>query len=219
VRLLCTYLAKCCNLCTFLPKCHNFCAFFKCIFLSTVLLISRQFFRFPVTYPFSAGHRCLCWYLLWRDLHGENHFNRNKAFRVPKSKNLRKGTGNKMFQSIWGDSWMAKYTKTNTQIHKYTYSFYQKVLKKSAERAHQFTRGFTRRGPRVKKIVPPSPGCSGANSDRWHSLGTPRKVFFFWTKKAEKGRKSGARPLSLCPARGILRALLNQLASCLYRGE
>ena len=61
---------------------------------------------------------------------------------------------------------MAKYKNKNTQMHKYTYTQIQFLPKKSAEGAHQFTGRFTRRGRPVKKIVPPSPGCSGANSDR-----------------------------------------------------
>ena len=64
---------------------------------------------------------------------------------------------------------MAKYTNTNTQIHKYTYTQIQ-FLPKSAqilhERDHQFTRSFTRRGLRVKKIVPTSQGVPGENSDQ-----------------------------------------------------
>ena len=58
---------------------------------------------------------------------------------------------------------------TQIQIHKYTYTKIQ-FLPKSAqilhERDHQFTRSFTRRGLRVKKIVPPSQGVPGANSDQ-----------------------------------------------------
>ena len=58
---------------------------------------------------------------------------------------------------------------TQIQIHKYTYTqiqFLPKSAEKSAERDHQFTQGFTRRGLRVKKIVPPSQGVPGANSDQ-----------------------------------------------------
>ena len=150
-------------------------------------------------------HWCLCWYLLWRDLHGESHFNRNKAFRVPERKSWRKPTGNKKFHFIYGESWMAKYTNTNTQIHKYVHLspnlhiHYVQLSTSLHERDHQFTRRFTRRGCRVKKIVPPSQGVPGANSDRWDSLGLARntpKEWFFWTKEAERGWKSGARPLS-----------------------
>ena len=53
---------------------------------------------------------------------------------------------------------------TNTHIHKY--SFFPKSADILHERDHQFTRGFTRRGPRVKKIVPPSQGDPGTNSDQ-----------------------------------------------------
>ena len=64
---------------------------------------------------------------------------------------------------------MAKYTNTNTQIHKYTYTQIQ-FLPKSAqilhERDHKVAGPLTRMGGPAKKIVPPSQGVPGANSDQ-----------------------------------------------------
>ena len=64
---------------------------------------------------------------------------------------------------------MAKYTNTNTQIHKYTYTQIQ-FLPKSAdilhERDHKVAGALIRMGAPAKKIVPPSQGDPGAYSDR-----------------------------------------------------
>ena len=85
---------------------------------------------------------------------------------------------------------MAKYTNTNTQIHKYTYTqiqFLPKSAEKSAERDHQFTRGFTRRAPRVKKKLyhhlRDARGQILTNDTRCHSLGTPETVVFWFLLK------------------------------------
>ena len=150
-------------------------------------------------------HWCLCWYLLWRDIHGKSHFSRKKAFRVPERKSWRKPTGNKKFHFIYGESWMAKYTNTNTQIHKYVHLspnlhiHYVQLSTSLHERDHKVAGPLRRMGGPAKKIVPPSQGVPGANSDRWDALGLARntpKEWFFWTKEAERGWKSGARPLS-----------------------
>ena len=67
---------------------------------------------------------------------------------------------------------MAKYTNTNTQIHKYVHLspnlhiHYVQLSTSLHERDHQFTWRFTRRGCRVKKNVPPSQGVPGAYSDQ-----------------------------------------------------
>ena len=50
-----------------------------------------------------------------------------RPFRVPQQKSWRKRTGNKKFQLVWDESWMTKYTNTNTQIHKYTNTVWVKL--------------------------------------------------------------------------------------------
>ena len=81
-------------------------------------------------------------------------------------------------------------TSTNHSFHSW---------KSLNERDHKVAGHLNCMGCPAKKIVPPSQGVPGANSDRWHSLPLARntpKEWFFWTKEAERGWKSGARPLS-----------------------
>ena len=67
---------------------------------------------------------------------------------------------------------MAKYTNTNTQIHKYVHLsknlhiHYVQLSTSLHERDHQFRGRLTCMGRPLKKIVPPSQGVPGANSDR-----------------------------------------------------
>ena len=109
----------------------------------------------------------------------------NKAFRVPEveENGLVTKSSNLSEESL---GW----PNTQIQIHKCTYTqiqFLPKCADKSAERDHQFTRSFTRRGPRVKKIVPPSQGVPGANSEQRDSLGLARNTkVFFLNEKGEK---------------------------------
>ena len=67
---------------------------------------------------------------------------------------------------------MAKYTNTNTQIHKYVHLspnlhiHYVQLSTSLHERDHKVAGPLTRMGGPAKKIVPPSQGVPGANSDQ-----------------------------------------------------
>ena len=77
---------------------------------------------------------------------------------------------------------MAKYTNTNTQIHKYVHLspnlhiHYVQLSTSLHERDHKVAGHLTCMGCPAKKIVPPSQGVPGANSDQRDSLGLARNT-------------------------------------------
>ena len=88
----------------------------------------------------------------------------------------------------------------NTQIHIYTNTVFAKKCWYFTRKRSQSCWGFDPYGGPSKKIVPPSQGDPGANTDQRDSLGlarnTPKKFFFSERKRPKKGEKSGAGPLS-----------------------